>query len=193
MYGSEAIYRVCKMRQNGRVLDIGSGGGEQARYFTACGFDVTTISCVPPADFVGKYQDYDSPQGFDVVWASHVLEHQGNPQDFIVRMMLDCKAGGLIAITVPPAKHDIVGGHLTLWNAGLLVYNCVAAGLDCSKARVSPLYDGYNISIIVENYQRPTVDLVNDAGDIERLSRWFPFRVYQGFPGNQVQANWGTE
>ena len=77
-----------------------------------------------------------------------------------------------------------------MWNQGLLVYNLVAAGWDCSEARVSPLYGGYNLSVIVRRRKRPEVELRCDAGDIETLAPWFPFSVEQGFRGDQVSVGW---
>jgi hypothetical protein len=87
-------------------------------------------------------------------------------------------------------KTDIVGGHLTFWNGGLLLYNLVLCGLDCSNASV--LRYGYNISIILK---KKTIDLPNnlsyDIGDIEKMKHFFPNDYnYQGFNGNIQKINW---
>ena len=37
--------------------------------------------------------------------------------------------GGYLAIIVPPRKPFIVGGHVTIWNAGLVLYNLILASL----------------------------------------------------------------
>ena len=58
------------------------------------------------------------------------------------------KEGGVLAITVPPLKNEIVGGHLSLWNSGILLYQLVVAGFDCREAIVKKY--GYNISVIVK-------------------------------------------
>jgi hypothetical protein len=84
-------------------------------------------------------------------------------------------------VTVPPAKHNIVGGHVTLWNAGLLLYNMVLAGWDCSEALV--MVYGYNISVLVEKKQAILPKLRMDSGDIDTLSKFFPIQVEEGFHG----------
>ena len=102
----------------------------------------------------------------------------------------------LLAITVPPWKPQIVGGHMTAWNAGLLLYNLVVAGFDCSEARVSsvyasgPGYPPYNISVMVRKKAAHLPALRMDAGDIERLATFFPMPVAQGFSGELPAINW---
>lgn len=170
------------------VLDIGSGNGVQAELFREQGRSVTTISLVEPADIVGDYLETTFPFRFQAIWASHVLEHQVNPGAFLAKVRDDLVEGGILAITVPPAKDMIVGGHVTLWNAGLLLYHLVLAGFDCSDAKV--ISDGYDISVVVHYTPADLPDLVNDAGDIERLAHLFPFPARQGFNGQINALNW---
>jgi len=147
------------------------------------GLRVTTLSLIPPADIIGNYLDQWFPEGFDCIWASHVLEHQPNPNLFLQKVFSDLKDGGILAVTVPPMKPQIVGGHLTLWNAGLLIYNLIIAGFDCSEAKI--IKHGYNISVIVEKRKAELPeDLHYDRGDILKLAHFFPFPVTEGFDGN---------
>lgn len=156
------------------------------------GRSVTTISLAPCADFVGDFMKWPSKQcDFDAVWACHVLEHQPNPGIFLQECRRRLKPGGLLFVTVPPMKHAIVGGHVTLWNAGLLLYQLILAGFDCSKARVGTY--GYNISVIVPNDATDLPELAYDDGDIERLARFFPVPVVHGFDGEMPNIGWGTE
>ena len=178
MFSELALDAVTDL-EFGSVLDIGSGGGLHSAHFRDLSKQVTTVNLEPPADYVGDYLETDLPQ-HDLIWASHVLEHQPNPNLFLKKCFEDC--GRYFAVTVPPLKHEIVGGHLTLWNAGLLIYNMVIAGWDCRHANV--LTYGYNISVIVEKKKAVLPALRMDSGDIERLSGFFPFPVSQGFNGN---------
>lgn len=169
------------------VVDIGSGSGVHAEFFRRAGKDVTTVSLIPPADIVGDYLSADVGP-VDCIWASHVLEHQPNPGVFLSKCFDDLGENGILAVTVPPLKHEIVGGHVTLWNAGLLLYQLILAGFDCRKAMVKSY--GYNISVIVRKVKADLPELVMDRGDIERLSGFFPFSAEHGFDGRIEEINW---
>ena len=173
-----ALDAVCDLEFSS-VLDIGSGGGSHATHFRNLNKYVTTIDLVPPADMVGDFLEIDVGK-HDLVWASHVLEHQLNVNLFLKRCFVN--AGKYFCVTVPPLKHEIVGGHVSVWNAGLLLYNMILAGWDCSDAKVMTY--GYNISVVVEKKKANLPELRMDHGDIERLAVFFPFDAKQGFNGN---------
>ena len=99
------------------------------------------------------------------------------------------KDNGLIAITVPPLKHMIVGGHVSLWNAGLVLYRLVLCGLNCSEASI--LSYGYNISIILRKKEVSIDGIECDCGDIRKIKKYlpqglkyFPNEVDDPFDGN---------
>jgi SAM-dependent methyltransferase len=169
------------------VIDVGSGLGKHAEILRSHNKSVTTISLIPPADIQGDFLTADLPET-DCIWASHVLEHQLNVNFFLKRCYSLLKYNGILAITVPPAKHNIVGGHLTIWNAGLLLYNLILAGFDCKNASVKSY--GYNISVIVRKKQSNPEGLIMDFGDIEKLSKFFPFEAKNDFNGEIERHNW---
>ena len=69
-----------------------------------------------------------------------------------------------------------------LRNAGVLLYNLILAGFDCSKASVGS-YD-YDLSVIVRKTRAEfPVDLHFDEGDIDKLAAFFPVPVHQAFDG----------
>ena len=105
---TEAFDKLSRMDFT-TVLDLGSGEGLHAAAFRGLGKQVTTLSYIPPADYVGDYIQLNLPQ-FDCIWASHVLEHQRNVGLFLEKCFNDLTDGGILAITVPPAKPQIVGG-----------------------------------------------------------------------------------
>lgn len=180
MRAEQAFNRLIEMDFT-TVLDLGSGEGVHAEAFKLAEKKVTTVSLVKPADYVGDYLQFNLPQ-FDCIWASHVLEHQRNVGTFLDKCFNDLKEGGILAITVPPLKPEIVGGHLSLWNAGLLLYNLILAGFDCSNASV--MTRGYNISVIVRKVKADINGLVMDFGDIEKIAHYFPLEVKHGFNGD---------
>ncbi|MGO1068724.1 class I SAM-dependent methyltransferase [Lysobacter sp. CA199] len=190
--GDQALSLLLRDYAFDSVLDVGCGDGRQARHFAAHGKHVTTVSFEAyrghRPDFVGDFADFRSDRRFDVVWCSHALEHQTNVGAFLQRLLGFAADEGWLAITVPPARSRIVGGHLTLWNAGLLLYNLVVAGIDCRDARLKTY--GYNISVIVPARRALLPPLRYDVGDIERLAPFFPIPVKQGFDGRIEQIHW---
>lgn len=184
-----ALAKIIDMVGKGsRVIDVGSGAGTHAALMREAGLLVTTNSYEPPADFVGDFLTTDCGRDYDGVWAAHVLEHQPNPNLFLRKCFDIAKDGAVVAITVPPAKTPIVGGHVSLWNTGLLLYHMILAGFDCQKAIA--LRYGYNISVVVrkKGFDMPT--LRYDNGDIETLAPFFPFKAVQGFNGDIGELNW---
>lgn len=206
MFAYEAIYKVLSSCKFKTVLDIGCGDGRHSNIFLEHMKDVTAIDYGRSIYFKknannihvihADFNTYKFTQKFDLIWASHILEHQLNVHDFLSKVYNLINENGWLAITVPPAKETIVGGHVTIWNAGLLLYNLVLAGFDCSKAKIKKY--GYNISIIVQKKQK--IDLSNlefDAGDIKKIQKYLPRDiVYTStgvdtpFDGNIFELNW---
>lgn len=199
--GSQALARLMAHEDVNTVLDIGSGAGDHARLMRASGKTVTTISLEPPADIVGDFMTATVGTKFDAIWASHVLEHQPNVNGFLRRCFDLLREDGILAVTVPPHKANVVGGHLTTWNSGILLYNLVVAGFDCREARVSGNYSSgldtngakyqpYNISVIVRKRPAMLPTLRFDSGDVARLAEFFPCPVSDGFDGRLPPIRW---
>lgn len=184
------------------VLDIGSGAGEHAQILHKYQKKVTALDFGTSIYAQKKGNNYDEIEWieadffkykpshkFDCIWASHVLEHQSNPGLFISKCMQLVKEDGLIAITIPPMDEYVLGGHLTNWNAGLLLYNLVFNGIDCSDCSI--ISYGYNISVIVKNRKHGAVDLTYDNGDIVKLLQYFPECINaEPFDGRIRNWNW---
>lgn len=168
------------------VLDVGSGAGHHAARMRRAGKQVTTNSLIPPADIIGDFMETEIINKFNAIWAAHVLEHQPNPNLFLRKCYDLLDDDGILFLTVPPLKHDVVGGHLNLYNAGLLIYQCIMANFDCSEATI--MQYSYNISLIVRKKHAFLPPLKMDEGDIEALARFFPFEARQGFDGRLGHA-----
>jgi len=193
LFGNEAAVKLAKDYSFKTLLDIGSGpsqGVNAANFFKELAKDVTRQDINPDykPDLLGDFNNLATDKLYDCVWCSHVLEHQLNVNHFLTKIFHTLKDDGVLAITVPPLKHAIVGGHVTLWNAGLLLYNLILAGFDCKDAAVKSY--GYNISVIVNKRTAILPELNYDAGDINALNEFFPLGVYEGFDGNIQEINW---
>jgi SAM-dependent methyltransferase len=186
------IQHLIEQRDFSTVLDIGSGSGEQAAALRAHGKIVTELDYGESYYFtknsdggsviIGDFMNIDFPQVYDCVIASHILEHQLNVNSFLKKLHSVVKEGGLVAISVPPMKPNIVGGHVTLWNAGLVLYNLVLAGFDCREPWIRAY--GYNISVVLAKKTISAQGLAYDSGDIDRIARYLPEGFHEGFDGN---------
>jgi len=163
------------------VLDVGSGGGEHARAFQAAGAQVTCVDFGTSVYSKANNQDglnvihmdftrYDLDETFEMVWASHVLEHQHNVGMFIGKLL---KASSRwVCITVPDPHRALWGGHVTLWTPGILAYNIVLAGADLSQSQL--IRGTKEFSILFEKAPVTLPSLSYDQGDIDRLSAFMP-------------------
>jgi SAM-dependent methyltransferase len=190
MRGMQAIERVVQYDDIDTVLDIGSWNGTHAGYLRLHGKSVMTVDFNVQADFTGNYLDLEIPK-FDCIWCSHTLEHQPNVGQFLTKCFDDLNDNGLFAVTVPSMEKygtKVVDGHMTYWNAGLLLYNLILAGFDCSDARVAT----YNneVSVLVRKVKANLPRISSDRGELERLSKFFPMNVQQGFNGSIEEVNW---
>lgn len=170
----------CKNISFRKALDIGTGDGWAAIELAKMCELVTAIDNVTEIPnsqnliFIkGDYMDIEFEDGFDFIWTNHVLEHQLNINLFLRKVRSDLLENGHLLVTVPPKKDDLAAGHVSLWNAGLLVYNLVMAGFDCADCRI--LTSGYNVSVLVKKMPDICLDGLKSSGeDIPKLEKFFP-------------------
>ena len=175
------------------ILDIGAGKKQHhAKWFRSKEHIVDTVDFFKGSTYLGNFNDIHISRQYDCVWASHCLEHQLNVNMFLKKIYSILKPNGLVAITVPPLKHQIVGGHVTLWNAGLVCYNLVLAGFDCSRASIKS-YD-YNVSVIAKKGSFNLPKLTYDRPDLKILNKYMPsdldYGQYYDFNGQINEHNW---
>ena len=192
-FGSLALKKLLSEYSFDTVLDIGCGEGIHTAIFRDYGKNVTAVDFNPGIEeaVIGDYNT-TAFEPHDCIWCCHVLEHQLNVNLFLKKVHRELKEGGVLAVTVPPLKHAIVGGHVTLWNGGMLMYNLVLAGFDCSKVSIKKY--GYNVSAILkkETISLPK-DLCYDNGDLEKLQMFFPSLVHQAFNGDIEEYRWDNQ
>lgn len=202
-----AVTRVLGLDDVETILDVGSGEGIHADRFLEAGKIVTCIDYGKSIYFekksqnkkaiVGDYSNYQFDKKFDLVWLSHVLEHQTSPGQFLDKCFQDVKPGGYIVVSVPPRKEMIVGGHVSFFNPGILLYQLILAGFDCSRAEICCY--GYNISVIAKktNNSINKAELSYDAGDISKIRNLLPNNLSYvhhtkdiSFNGRIKEYNW---
>lgn len=192
--GYETLKYAIKNLDFDTVLDVGTGEGYQASFLkkegksvSTCDFDnISGAHCMAENEYTykGDFLQIDFEKKFDFVLASHVLEHQRNVGNFIDKLSSVTKNGGYICVVVPIRKPFVTGGHLSIWNPGLLLYNFVTSGIDCSKVYLSQM--DYDIGLIVKNtkYNIDKFLLTYDRGDVDLLMNHFPFDLKEPFNGD---------
>lgn len=182
------------------ALDIGAGSCDQTNYLKSFGKEVYTCDfdkhvgphCndeIQDYDFKGDFLSCKINKKFDFVLASHVLEHQRNTGLFLDKVASLVNENGYICIIVPPRKPFIVGGHVSIWNPGLVLYNLIVAGIDCSESYICHI--DYDIGIIVKakKYDNNKINLSYDMGDIDLLKDFFPMDVKEPFNGDIMKLD----
>ena len=157
------LYKFLEMKFD-NVLDIGAGALQHTEVFLNNGkivdicdygnsiyYDkrIELIESQIQTKYIGDFNEINFNSKYDAIWCSHILEHQLNVNLFLKKIHSLLKEDGYLAIIVPPRKPFIIAGHVTLWNAGLVLYNLILAGFDCSHECYIKQYD-YNIGIIIK-------------------------------------------
>ena len=196
------VFEKLKTKEFKTVLDVGAGKLEAARAFYNLGKTVDIIdfenSYYLNSDdgdknfinhfYLGDVIEKKINNEYDLLWCSHVLEHQVNPNLFLKKIHSLIKEGGILALIIPPRKPFIVSGHVSLWNGGLLIYHLILAGFDCSNIQLIQ-YD-YNIGVILQKKTIKNTPKLNfDIGDFNQLKNYFPFEVKEGFNGDIMNIN----
>lgn len=174
------------------IVDVGCGVGDFFLYLQQRGvsFEGVGIDMVDEKDLVfrgfeyvrGHLFDVDLPRKFDLVFTSHTIEHVPDTATFLRKFFSLAHRDSHFCIIWPPPKKQIVGGHVHVFNPGLLLYNLVRCGVDCRDSRL--FRSGYNLAVIgpYRLFQLPP--LTYNRYELETLKRYFPFPVKQGFDGD---------
>lgn len=199
MNGREAL-KIALRLPGDTVLDVGCGQGEHVRAFQNVGKEVWGCNLHDRIESVrellgdkfrsGDFLEIEWPCLFDTIWCCHVLEHVENPHLFLKQIKNNLRQGGYACVTVPPRKDNIVSGHVSLWNAGLLLYHLIMAGFNCRNAKVRT--EGYNCSVIVS--EKLDKELSFPAG-LEDIQPYLPMDFNgkippTGFNGVISSINW---
>lgn len=118
---------------------------------------------------------------YDCVYSSHVIEHISNTEEYIRRLKSLVVDDGILCIIWPKPKPQIVGGHVHIFNPGLIFYNIVRVGIDCSVWKC--LENKYSFCVVGKCKKVEDPKLIYCMGEIELLRKYFPFNAKHGFHG----------
>lgn len=94
-----------------KILEIGTGRGDNLFYFKDKGYDILGID-VDPTVCDGKHilnrQLHDVSGKFDFIYAIHLFEHIKRPDEFIKDMRQALKKGGRFLLEVPSIRDPLI-------------------------------------------------------------------------------------
>jgi 2-polyprenyl-3-methyl-5-hydroxy-6-metoxy-1,4-benzoquinol methylase len=117
--GNTGLLRLLSAAASpGKVLDCGCGAGDNARLLRSNGWRVTAIT-IDPREQEAAQPFCDAVHltnleeglptsvggGFDVILASHVLEHLARPERLLRDVPPRLKTGGVLAVALPNIAH----------------------------------------------------------------------------------------
>ena len=119
-------------------LDIGSGGGVHSEIMNHAGLKVTQIDKYSEkANYQMDFMSWSKARqlNFDVVFCSHVIEHQRNVGEFLDRIYDVLSDDGVLIISAPKEDRNLIEGHLNSFIFPLFLQQMIHAGFDCKNGK----------------------------------------------------------
>ena len=118
-------------------LDIGSGPGVHTAIMREAGLDVFQLDKYSEtAEYKVDFIAHEFDQKFDVIFCSHVIEHQRNVGLFLDKIYDILSDDGVLIISAPkhPAE-KMVEGHINSFIFPLFLQQMIYAGFDCRNGK----------------------------------------------------------
>jgi len=118
-------------------LDIGSGPGIHTAIMREAGLDVFQLDkYAETAEYKVDFIAHEFDQKFDVIFCSHVIEHQRNVGLFLDKVYDILSDDGVLIISAPkhPAE-KMVEGHINSFIFPLFLQQMIYAGFDCRNGK----------------------------------------------------------
>ena len=120
------------------ALDIGSGAGVQTEIMRHAGLEVFQVDKYSDtAEYKVDFLEHSFEKKFDIIYCSHVIEHQRNVGLFLDKIY-DCLSDdGLLLLSAP--KHSaktLVEGHLNCFILTYFIQHLIHSGFDLAKGKL---------------------------------------------------------
>ena len=126
------------LKNSVNALDIGSSHGNHTKLMRDFGLKVDQIDKYEKsAEINDDFNSYDFKKRYDVIFCSHVIEHQRNIGYFLDKIFDTLSNEGSLVISAPkhPAER-FVEGHLHSTIMPILLQNLIFSGFDCLNGKV---------------------------------------------------------
>ena len=119
------------------AIDIGSGEGKHAKILKAAGLQVFQLDKYSDtAEYKVDFIEYKFDRKFDIVFCSHVIEHQRNVGNFLDKIFDIMSDDGLLIICAP--KHhaeNLIEGHLNCFFTSYFSQHLIHSGFDLKEGK----------------------------------------------------------
>ena len=124
-------------------LDIGSGEGVHTAILRHAGLEVFQVDKYSnTAEYKVDFIEHEFDRKFDVIFCSHVIEHQRNVGDFLDRIYDVLSDDGVLIISAPNhSVETLVEGHLNSFLFPLFLQHMIHAGFDCKNGKYLSLVE----------------------------------------------------
>ena len=118
-------------------LDIGSGEGVHTAVLRHAGFEVFQVDKYSnTAEYKVDFIEHQFDKKFDVIFCSHVVEHQRNIGLFLDKIYDLLSDVGVLIISAPNHPVEtLVEGHLNSFIFPLFLQHMIHAGFDCKNGK----------------------------------------------------------
>ena len=118
-------------------LDIGSGEGVHTAILRHAGLEVFQVDKYSnTAEYKVDFIEHEFDRKFDVIFCSHVIEHQRNVGLFLDKIFDLLSDDGVLIISAPNhSVETLVEGHLNSFLFPLFLQHMIHAGFDCKNGK----------------------------------------------------------
>ena len=161
----EYLLSKKKFKKGFKVLDIGGALGAHCKIMRNFGLLVDSIDKYEKkAEFIGDFNKYKFRTQYDMIYCSHVIEHQRNQGIFLDKIYDLLNEDGDLVISGPkhPAER-FVEGHISTTILPVFLQLLIYAGFDCKKGKMMSL-GGIENSFIVKKSKNFLISERDDTG-----------------------------
>ena len=135
-------------------LDIGSGEGVHTAILRHAGLEVFQVDKYSnTAEYKVDFIEHEFDRKFDVIFCSHVIEHQRNVGLFLDKIFDLLSNDGVLIISAPNhSVETLVEGHLNSFLFPLFLQHMIHAGFDCKNGKYLSIVENSFIVSKANNY-----------------------------------------
>ena len=137
-----------------KALDIGSGKGIHSEILKESGLEVYKLDMYSnDAEYKVDFIKHNFKEKFDVIFCSHVIEHQRNVGIFLDKIYDIMSENGVLIISAP--KHHaerLIEGHLNCFLTTYFIQHLIHAGFDVKTGKYLSSFENSAIVSKARNF-----------------------------------------